>query len=176
MHEVQHLAIPKIFPKDSYRKPSGHFVSLGSPVVEESPQVDWVATQKTNHSACGGHSRRDTPESIRAEYAPKFKRLQLAAQIAIHSDKPEQAISMFIDMVCEENSMLHTMARATGSSIEDLEDQRFIRRNDIDSLITCAHLVGDIDAKLLGETLLKNLQHFRQNTLLGEHQSVLPGF
>ena len=95
--------------------------------------------------------------------------------MAIHSDKPELAISAFVDMVCEENSMLHTMAWATGSSMEELEDQRFIRRNDIDSLTTCARLVGDIDAKLLGETLLKNLQNFRQNALIGEHQAVLPG-
>ena len=60
--------------------------------------------------------------------------------------------------------------------MEELQDQRFIRRNDIDSLITCAHFVGDIDAKLLGETLLKNLRNFRQNTLVGEHQTALPGF
>ena len=176
MPDLRHPGTPVAFPTAPHPKPSDRFFSLSSPVVEDSPQVDWVAMHTTILSACGAHSRRDTPESIRAEYAPKFKRLQLAAQIAIHSDKPEQAISMFIDMVCEENSMLHTMARATGSSIEDLEDQRFIRRNDIDSLITCAHFVGDIDAKLLGETLLKNLRNFRQNTLVGEHQTALPGF
>jgi hypothetical protein len=176
MHELSHQVIPTICRTTSYPKPLDRFGSPVSPVTGDSPQVDWVSTHSTSHSACSGQSSRDTPASIRAEYAPKFKRLQLAAQSAIHSDKPELAISMFIDMVCEENSMLLSMSWATGSSMEELEDQRFIRRNDIDSLITCAHLVGDCEAKLLGETLSKNLQNFRKNSLICEYQAVLPGF
>jgi hypothetical protein len=54
-----------------------------------------------------------------------------------------------------------------GRSLADFDNQRFIRRSDIDALMACAQEVGDCDAKLLAEVLLQNQQRHMAGVIAG---------
>lgn len=52
--------------------------------------------------------------------------------------------------------MVHAIAFSVDGASEEFEAHRFIRRADIDLLMACAQKLGDHDAKLLAELLLRN--------------------
>ncbi len=120
----------------------------------------------------GGHMLRSSAfpnnrgiDSIRSEYAPKLFRQQEAARLAQAEGNPTLAISLLFDFVCQESMMIYDMARLHKATTEDFNDQRFIRRADIDLLLNCALEVEDHDAKLLAELLLMNQQRYFQTAL-----------
>ncbi len=99
--------------------------------------------------------RNQTLMSIRDMYTSKLTQIQSAAHLAHSLGDAKQAITMMIDLICEESMMLHDMAFACDMSSEMLANERVIRRRDIEVLMACGIEVDDSDAKLLAQVLLQ---------------------
>ena len=104
------------------------------------------------------HPRNQTMMTIRDKYATKLTQIQTAAHLAHSRGDARRAITMMIDLICEESMMLHDMAFACDMSSEILANERVIRRGDIEVLMACGIEVDDSDAKLLAQVLLQKHQ------------------
>ena len=124
----------------------------------DDAQLDWVGDAQGNALVSFRRHRDAAPEAIRAQHLLKLGKFQQSAHLAQAEGNHELAIRLMFDLICEESSMARVMGLDAAASFEELQSQSVIRRADIDLLLTCAEEVGDQEAKLLAELLLKNQQ------------------